>query len=439
MRLRGRVPFALVLLASLGCAACREAPSSTDSNGRPQRLVLITLDTLRWDAFAGGERGESAMPLLAARAEQGVVFERHYASSSTTQPTHASLFTGRHPWEHGVIRNGVALTSEEPTIAEILQEEGFWTAAAVASFPVTSRFRYDRGFDVFREDFNRKYAGTWNEEKVDEGNFYRLGDAVSEAALQLITTAPAQDQFLWLHYFDPHSPYGDTGDKPITRKSHPGAFRNPDRIWEAYRLDVAALDQNLDRVIGSLFEEDGFDTHVVLTADHGESIGDNKSIGHGTRLNDAEIHVPLVVLSPALSPARRSDPCGSVDVFATLLGLAGLDSSVLEAGHDLLAAGPSPQPVMGMRRIFVESERETLTNGSLRIISGHQFYVVESARTVRGNERRISVEGDPLGESAEAQYLELFGALGRTLDSLEFDELIDDGTQKGLEALGYAR
>ena len=149
--------LALLGLLLLGIAGCTSAKESV-------RVVLITLDTLRYDALlATGEvEGSAQMPLTSAWLEKGAVFTRFYSASSSTQPTHASIFTGRHPWEHGVHANAVRFETDEPSIVEILRDAGFSTGAVVASFPVGSVVRFDRGFDTFVEPFTERFGpGAW--------------------------------------------------------------------------------------------------------------------------------------------------------------------------------------------------------------------------------------------------------------------------------------
>ena len=82
--------------------------------------------------------------------------QRHYASSGTTQPTHASLLTGLHPWQHGLTRNGQALGAELRTVAEVFSAGGYRTGAVIASFPLHESFGFGQGFEVFDDDFESK-------------------------------------------------------------------------------------------------------------------------------------------------------------------------------------------------------------------------------------------------------------------------------------------
>jgi arylsulfatase A-like enzyme len=157
-----RISWGLVLLLGLsGCIDSRE-----DGPGSPIRIVLVTLDTLRLDGFTGSGVREGPMPRTLEFAAQGQRFEQAYAASPNTQPTHASMLTGLHPWEHGVTRNGRVLDDGFETIAELLQTHGYSTAAVVSSFPLHARFGFDQGFDSYQDDFMLE-AGNDTWEGVD--------------------------------------------------------------------------------------------------------------------------------------------------------------------------------------------------------------------------------------------------------------------------------
>ncbi len=195
----------LASIAVLGCPIDQKNPKS-------QRIVLITLDTLRYDA-AFTEQAETTMPNLRSWAKSATVFERFYSASASTQPSHASILTGLHPWEHGVTTNGTNLSTDFPTVPEKLQAAGFSTTAIVASFPLAARFGFNRGFDHFDDSFNEGIVrGEWLRAAPDfsESNppppFYSLSESIEHRALESLH-APAKDrQFFWFHFLTPTAP-----------------------------------------------------------------------------------------------------------------------------------------------------------------------------------------------------------------------------------------
>ncbi|MEM7581922.1 MAG: sulfatase [Acidobacteriota bacterium] len=434
----------------------------------PVRVVLLTLDTLRYDSFS--EPG--AMPQLRRWAESSTVFERFYSSTASTQPSHASMFTGLHPWEHGVTGNGMTLDDSFLTIAERLQAGGFTTAAVVSSFPVSKRLGFAQGFDHFDDEFQLGSVpeGEW-QKAITEGptasdpaaagspessadassqgadsqagadqRFYSLGDHVTERALALIDAASGPRQFFWFHYFDPHGPYGDTeGQEQISPNDvlELGA-RGEDttealaRARRLYDVDVTYLDRAIGRVLDRLAsDESEIETHVIVTADHGESFGEHGgSMGHGRRLIPSQIHVPLIVRSPRLAPGTRVDVTGSIDIAATLLGLAGVDSELETArparSRDLSQIQENRAGAFGMRRTYREVLRDYRIDGSWVPIEGHLFFFVDAEGVLhRGNR-------DAAERHAESDLPEE----GLLSDGLPSDDLPSDDPAEGGQAEG---
>lgn len=447
----GRKVFAWLAFGAvlpLALAACRR-PAGT-------RLVLITLDTLRYDSFAGEP---SAMPRLRRyAAARCLSFERFYAATSSTQPSHATLFTALHPWQHGVSRNGLVLGEQHVTIAEALREAGFATAAVVASFPVSRRFGFAQGFDDFHDEFAYELkAERWEDvEGPPEDAFYSLGGEVAGAAIAAFDAARGGRQFFWLHFFDPHAPYGDTAGgetlrpREVVQQIVTGAADGDELLARAralYARDVESLDRHLDRVLQRLERDaEAFDTHVAIVSDHGESLGEDGSMAHGKRLTAGQIHVPLLVCSPRVAAGTRREVAGSIDVPRTLLELAGVAEARLAAGRDLTAAPPAAPRAFGMRRSFATPYLELRLGGQEVVLEQNLFYVVEPDGSVRlGNGRRLGEEDAaataspaPAGDGA-GRYLALFRAFEAELAGRPAEELADAETRRALEALGYVR
>jgi arylsulfatase A-like enzyme len=430
------------------------------------RIVLITLDTLRYDAVfppAGrsGQESEreydreyeepSAMPLLRERAQAGTRFSRFYSTTSVTQPTHASLFTSLPPWEHGVTRNGQTLSAEHVTLAERLRDSGFQTHAVVASFPLSRRFGFGQGFDQYFEEFTMGQLETWNEFDVPGAKFFTLADRVTERAIRQISVATGDRQFFWFHYFDAHAPYGVTAGERFSEARLFAALEAGEatrdellnRARRLYRLDVAYLDAALERLFARLdADSQQFETHIFVTSDHGESFGEAGSIGHGSRLTTAEIHVPAILISPRLAPGRRDDVSGAIDVAPTLLALAGLGTLANElGGRDLSRAEESPPGVWGMRRTSARKKvRERRLDGRFHELPNFWFYRVEPRGQIhRGNARRI-LKSRSAKESTVAEELRHnFRAFERGLVGKTKPEELDPETKAGLEALGYVQ
>ena len=447
-------------LVAITVAITLAAPSAdAGAPERGQRIVLVTLDTLRLDSLVGGEGRATQMPETLAWTESARTYLRHYATSTCTQPTHASLLTGLQPWEHAVITNGLVLDEDVRTVPERLRDAGFDTGAVVAAFPVSEKLGFGQGFRVFRENFSRTTRDRWEGQGVPERRFYGVGNRTTKLATEVLAELRGDRQFLWVHYFDPHTPYGDRPEaspglklpKLLGRFGRSSAEDAEARdlipaYREAYDGDVRDLDRFLARLLRRLTrDEASFETHVVVVSDHGESFGESGSLGHGKRLTDEQIRVPLVVRSPRLEPGRSEAVVGSVDVAATILGLAGISDPALP-GRDLSRAGvealrsPRP-PVVGMRRTYAEPYDEIRTDGKWYRLPDHLFFAVHEDRVYRGNRSGVLAnDGGTVNETVAGELKGRFAAFEERVRAVESNqEVVDPATREALEALGYAR
>lgn len=474
MNLPTKSPLALrIRFLLFGIAMSLVASSTTGCDrGEPHRVVLITLDTLRLDALisSDGSTAQTSMPRTAAFAAEGQSFVQFFASCSQTQPTHASLLTGLHPWEHGVSRNGMVLGSELRTLAETYRQAGYETRAVVASFPLHRRFGFDQGFEEYSDEFDLGSASetdkSWNQVNIDGNKFYSLCEATTDRAIRAIRESTSPRQFFWFHYYDPHSPYGDASQAKSTERL-PRLLRQaaaneegfPDSLIRAQKLygdDVTALDNAVARLLAFLEENNAnLPTHVALTSDHGESFGEDGSLGHARRVTRPQTQVPFVLHGPGIKPRLRTDTASSIDVAATLLALGGLEG-LGNSGRNLLALdSPEPAPLaFGMRRSFspTPSDTETLAhpvdlrriNGTWKKIEllGNEFFAVRNGVLYSGNEHEVRCEDTPdLGLDQEiASWLrDRFRQFDTELSQTEAFELTDRETETALRNLGYLR
>ncbi len=421
---------------------------------RRVRVVLVTLDTLRYDQLVSAEGTRPAMPRLADRAKRGLLFTRFYVPSAITQPSHASMLTGLQPWEHGVTRNGMVLPERVPNVVERLQRAGWSTAAVVASFPVTKRFGFGRGFDSFHEDLDRAFKEgkeIWeNRWKLTDGVFFANGGDVTDRAIEAIDGADGAKQFFWVHYFDPHGPYGSSRGKGVLKGYITRQIGNGVEVETAlapvragYAADVAYLDAELDRLLRHLdAAARDFETHVLLVADHGESLGEGGYLGHGGRLTAETLRVPAVLFSPSVPSGRRDDVAAAIDVPRTLLALAGEPVGEGElGGRDLTSAPVAGNLAFGMRRTLSDgATSERYLDGSTLELEGHRYFQVdEQGRIVRGSGAGVLLPADTTGLDASAR-----GRIASRFESFEVGlgeskavEDLDPETERALRELGY--
>lgn len=288
------VVWALVRLASP--AVRREAGLS---------VLLVSIDTLRADALGAYGRAGAGTPWIDRLAAAGVRFETARAHNVVTLPSHANLLSGRHPFEHGVRDNtGFRFPKDVPTLATLLKERGYRTAAFVSAFVLDSRFGLDHGFDVYDDRLGG--AETRTEFVVPE----RRGErTVAAAAEWLAAEGDAAPRFLFVHLYEPHFPY----EPPAPQRARFAA--------EPYQGEVAAADAALAPLLGKVLEAGERGRWlVVLTSDHGEALGDHGEMTHGIFAYEATLRVPLILCAPRLLPPRVvGAPASHVDVLPTIL------------------------------------------------------------------------------------------------------------------------
>ncbi len=303
----------------------------------PLDVVLITIDTLRADRLGCYGSRRVATPHLDRLAAEGVRFANAATTVAFTLPAHSSLMTGVYPPRHGVRENvGYALDETLPTLAETLAAAGWSTGGFVSAFVLDSRWGIGRGFETYYDDFEEAQpeAGA-----VNLGSVQRDGaETVAEAVRWLdgqrdqgqIDRQPRRPTFLWLHLFDPHDPY--TPPEPY-RSAYPG---------RPYDAEVAYADELVGRFRAALEERGLLErTLLVVTADHGEGLGQHGEGFHGFFVYDSTVHVPLIVRPPFgdlgdLAGRVVDEPVSHVDLLPTVLEAVGQPVPETAQGRSLL-------------------------------------------------------------------------------------------------------
>jgi choline-sulfatase len=235
------------------------------------------------------------------------------------------LFTSRYPQEHGARINGVAIPENSKWLAlpQILRRFGYHNAAFVSAWTLNSRLtRLNRWFDLYDENLTRTYQVF---------NSSRYAEDVTPRALRWMQENDAKPFFLWVHYFDPHSPYHLREEFASPERSgHPEKPAPPmnnqmrQRIRQ-YDSEIGYCDHHIGRLLDHLDKSgQGDNTIVVLTSDHGESLGEHGYVGHGRHLYDDIVRVPLIVRYPGKMPAGKviHENVSLLDVTPTLLDMA---------------------------------------------------------------------------------------------------------------------
>ena len=291
---------------------------------QPLNVILITLDTTRADRLGvyGYQDGETSS--FDRYAQQGVLFERAYSPAPITLPSHATMLTGLYPPEHGLRVNGEGcLPAEIPLLPQILKNHGFRTAAFIAAPVLDSIYGLNRGFELYDDFASQKRIKQFQQRR-------RPGGHVIDQALSWLGDHTQQQFFCWIHVFDAHAPYKVREDIFGERfKSNP------------YDAGVAAELLQVERVITFLKERRlDQNTLVIITADHGEGLGDHHESEHGMLAYNSTLHVPLVFVGTKhCQPGKRiSTTVSLADITPTILDVLNIRAPVHVSGRSLKAA-----------------------------------------------------------------------------------------------------
>jgi arylsulfatase A-like enzyme/Flp pilus assembly protein TadD len=294
-------------------------------------VLLVSIDTLRADALGAYGNPRARTPWIDRLAREGVRFDTAHAHNVVTLPSHVNMLTGRYPFEHGVRdNNGFRVPKDTPTLAGLLKPRGFRSAGFVSAFVLDERFGLASGFD--RWD-SRVAGGEWSRGfAIPE----RPGPATVAEAVRWLASGSGPS-FTLVHLYEPHSPY-----------EPPPAFAGGQE--HPYHGEVAAADKALEPLLRPLLEQGRSGrTLVILTSDHGESLGEHGEATHGVFAYEATLHVPLVVYAPALfRPRVVAEPVRHVDLVPTVLDVLGMELPAGLPGRSLLpllaggSAGETP-------------------------------------------------------------------------------------------------
>jgi arylsulfatase A-like enzyme len=465
--------WAIAFLGLTAVGGCGSAPSP-----RPD-LVLVVIDTLRADHLGSYGYGRDTSPNIDRLAKRGLVFTNALAASSWTKPSVASLFTSRHPSEHGAVSFGRDLSSELPTLAEKLREAGYRTLGVSGNFVhVAERTGFARGFDAFEalvlqidqpgEDMLLAMSG-----EDGEPDYLRAptGREVNRRVRELLPPRDAAPVFLYVHYMEPHPGYAPpepqrsafvtdaaahARGQPATATYLSGLAANAadldsaerQRLIDLYDAEIAAVDAAVGELVGVLSARGTLgNTVVALTSDHGEEFGEHGGWFHGLTLNRECLRVPIV-LHDARRPrpgVRREEPVDLLDLPTTLLRLAGVTPPPSMRGRDLLAGNLPPRDLVAELHgdpVFEDHvrprvQRLALTRWPWKVIVG-----VDGARSLYRLDRDpdelrpLSAQSGEVPEGLLAALSDLERRLA-AVDPAAEPRSVDPETRAGLRALGY--
>jgi arylsulfatase A-like enzyme len=343
------------------------------ARGAPRRapVFVLLLDTLRFDHLASYRPGFALGTELARLADDGVVFEHAYSSSSWTRTAVATLLTGLEATTHGVFGRSDVLSERLERLPEIFQRAGYCTAAWSTNPNVLPLWGFARGFDAFSD----VGAVHWADKKKTDA---RVVVARARRALDEHAGFPC---LYYLHFMDPHPPYTPrpedlkaVAEDPRLAGIAPGPL-SPEQE-EEYRKYLAEI-LGMDRAIGelrSMLEESGTygPAAILVVSDHGEEFHDHGGLGHGHTLYEELVRVPIFLKLPgnARARTREGQEIGMSDVAPTLLAALGLPPLAAADGRNVWDQQPARPPtailrldghrqaaiVAGRRKLIVDEE-----------------------------------------------------------------------------------
>jgi arylsulfatase A-like enzyme/Flp pilus assembly protein TadD len=386
-------------------------------------IVLVSIDTLRADRLPayGYTRGKT--PALDAFARDAVLFSHAYAHAPQTLPSHASIFTGLLPFEHGVRDNlGFTLSSDKVTLPVLLRQAGYRTGGFVSSYVLRPEAGLNRGFDVYSAEFPEVGADR------SPGLVQRAGEQTLAAATRWLDTLADARFFLFFHIYEPHKPYAP-----------PERFKSMD----AYDGEVAYADEIVGRLLQDLKRRGWYDNAtVIVLSDHGEGLGDHGELEHGLFVYDEVIRVPWIMKLPASRSGGRqiAAPIQHLDLMPTLLTSAGLPPMPSLRGRDLTAllnhrGQLAPQGIYSEalypRYHFGWSELLSLTDERYRFIKAPREELYDLDRDP--DEKQNIVAERSQAASAMRSALDALVA-GRAIDA---PSAVSAEDRQRLAALGY--
>jgi len=451
---------ALLATVLTGCGRTEQG------NGR--NILLITLETTRADHLGVNGYYRETSPHLDAFAAEGVNFENALSVSPRTNPSLASLMTSLYPHEHGVRSLPVRLDKRNTTLAETLRDAGYYTMAVMTHPWLVKSRGFEQGFDVYDDHLEQADAT----------------EAFGHAK-KLLDRAGRNDDpwFLWVHLMDPHwfyyppegwrDIYNDEDPRPVQlywkiddgeEKFGPIIFQNrmdSDEVQgyiDLYDAEIRFTDEAVGDFLQVLKDRGLYEeTIVVVTADHGESLGEHDYFfEHGDFGREPEIHVPLMFRAPNLRPQISSVPwtVQSIDVLPTLLELAGLSRQSPGRGTSLLpllsGVERTDRYCFGEtgRKFHPENTRREVggTKGKWRWVRKGRFKLLfQPTASGYPKEEFFDLQNDP-GEqrNARADFPEKFATMRQLLqewmseDAMNTPESkITPGMREQLKALGY--
>lgn len=406
------------LIGFLINAAVPSSGSETRKN-----VLIITIDTLRPDRLSCYGTLHMQTPHIDRLADEGILFSRAFANTSTTLPSHANILLGTSPLYHGVHENLNFVVKEDfLTLAEHLKTKGYNTKAYIGAYPLEPRFGLCQGFDIYDAEFPHDYnADLTTLERRAEESVDKACDGIRDAK---------EPWFVWVHCYDPHLPY----DPPEPFLSL--FAKNP------YDGEVAYVDHMLGRLWDCLKQEQVYDeTLIVFTGDHGESLGQHGELSHGFFAYNATLWVPLIIKVPGIESKRVDQYVSHLDIFPTICDIVGINKPLHLQGDSLVPVLEGKK--LPARTIYFESMFPHYSHGWAPLMG----FIQDNEKFIESPVPELYDLGkdfDEMANLADKKKLEKYRErLEKVIRDWSFAgsvrarERADPETLKRLESLGY--
>ena len=378
--------------------------TTTDRMPAPVGVVVITLDTTRADRLSPYGFMNVSLPHLERLAREGAIFDQATSVAPLTLPAHTSLFTGLWPPNHGVRDNAdTPLSDGATTLAEVLLARGFRTGAFVGSVVLAPDRGLSQGFE--------QYSAVGDAGSGSSAGRQRRADSVMDEAIRWLDTIQGSRFFLWTHLYDAHRPY----EPPEPYRSLYG--------HNQYVGEIAYTDSQIGRLLEALEQRRLLDrTVVIVTADHGESLGGHGERDHRIFLYEDVVRVPLIVRAPGLQPIRVGEVVRLTDLMPTILESLGVPSPPVD-GVSLVDLMSGRRSDLNLEAYSESLYPERLGWSALRALRRGQFKLIEAPRP-----ELYDLEHDPF-EEKNIYEPRLAAAIGARLAAVARG----DGAQRGVD------
>ena len=397
----------------------------------PPNLVVITVDTLRADHVGCYGYQQVKTPNIDALAAEGSRFTHAFTPVPVTLPSHSSIFTGTYPMLSGMHDfSANKLNPQQPTLASVLKEHGYTTGAVIGSAVLDSRFGLNHGFDFYYDHFDFSRLQESNLEEME-----RPGNVVADQTLEWLGQNYQKKFFLWMHLYDPHYPY------------HPPAPYDTEYATHPYDGEIAFADSQVGRLLRFLKDKGVYqNTIIVLSGDHGESLGEHGEKTHGFFIYNATLHVPLIIRAPELKTVKLVEASTSLtDIMPTVLNLLKIDVPSQVQGQNLLPL-LSGKDEQGPRSLYSETflPRLHFNWSELRGVETQKYHFIDAPKPELydlskdpGETNNLLAQKKAVAEEMRAKLTALIREYSAGPEMAEKTGL-DPALMERLKSLGYA-